>query len=76
VDVDSKNSIPRSALAKKNKINKFRNFREIIFFKKFNFCTMKKRILENICKIWHLPKGDLPIFYIIRHQGAEPDLGV
>jgi hypothetical protein len=25
------------------------------FFFKIFFCMVKKRILENICKIWHLP---------------------
>jgi hypothetical protein len=33
---------------------------KLLFFQKFIFCTVKKRILENICRIWHLPKGDLP----------------
>jgi hypothetical protein len=37
---------------------------------------MKKRILRNIPRIYHLPKGDLSKIIIIRHQGVEPDLGV
>jgi hypothetical protein len=37
---------------------------------------MKKRILENIFRIWHLPKGDLSGKNKIQHQGAKPDLGI
>jgi hypothetical protein len=31
-----------------------------LFFQKIIFCIMKKRILENICRIWHLSKENLP----------------
>jgi hypothetical protein len=40
--------IPRSGSAKNNSKNRCRNFREVIFFKKINFCTIKKRILEYL----------------------------
>lgn len=47
-----------------------------IFFFQIFFCKVKKRILENIYKIWNLPRRDLPKKIIIWHQGVEPDLGV
>jgi hypothetical protein len=37
---------------------------------------LKKRILKNIPKIWHLLKGDLSNKIIIWQQGAELDLGI
>jgi hypothetical protein len=42
----------------------------------FNYFLVKKKILENVCKIWHLPKGNLPKIIIIQHQSSEPNLGV
>jgi hypothetical protein len=46
------------------------------FLGEINLCMVKKRIFENIYKIWHLPKGDLPKLIIYWHQGAEPNLGM
>jgi hypothetical protein len=37
---------------------------------------MKKRILKNIPKIWHLPKGDLPKIIIIRQPSDERARGL
>jgi hypothetical protein len=37
---------------------------------------MKKRILKNILKIWHLPKGDLPKINIIRQPSDKPARGL
>jgi hypothetical protein len=37
---------------------------------------VKKRILENIYKTWHLPKGKFPIIIIIQHQSTKPNLRV
>jgi hypothetical protein len=51
---------PRSSLARNNSKNRSQNFWEIIFFQKIIFWTVKKKILKNIPKIWHLSKGDLP----------------
>jgi hypothetical protein len=51
-------------------LNNFKKDAEILgkyLFQKKN-CTVKKRILKNICKIWHLPKGNLPKIIIIWHK--------
>jgi hypothetical protein len=45
------------------------------FFFKFSFKKSEKRILENICKIWHLQKGNLPRVIIIWHCMLNLPLG-
>jgi hypothetical protein len=36
---------------------------------------VKKGIMENIHRMWYLPKGNLPKIIIIWHQSAKLDLG-
>jgi hypothetical protein len=33
---------------------------KLLFFQFFYFIKVKKRILDKICRIWHLPKENLP----------------
>jgi hypothetical protein len=58
---------PASGSAKNNLKIRCRNFRKT-FFSKIYFCKVKKRILENIFRIWHLLKGNLPKVIIIWHK--------
>jgi hypothetical protein len=37
---------------------------------------VKKKILKNIPKIWHLSKGDLPKIIIIQQPSDEPARGL
>jgi hypothetical protein len=46
------------------------------FFQKIVFCAVKKRILKNIPKVWHLPKRDLPKIIIIQQPSDEPAHGL
>jgi hypothetical protein len=37
---------------------------------------IEKRILKNILRIWHLPKGDLPKIIIILQPSDKPARGL
>jgi hypothetical protein len=62
-------------LQKNNSKNRCRNLGKLFFSKNY-FCVVKKRILKNIPKIWHLPKGDLPKIIIIWQPSDEPARGL
>jgi hypothetical protein len=50
-------------------------FGKLLFFKNYLLCSEKEN-LEEYSWNMHLSKGDLPKIIIIRHQGAETDLGI